>query len=176
MIAASGKTKWILLFFLLLAVLILLSIKPLRQNSPLFNLVFPPADLYSVLDASSVDLTAEGGTTALNFANRYPGQHTIGILVERPTPTARSYRMDFALDIAVRRDHEVLLAASVNEPYMLFWGGEGNSGIAMLKYTVPGQLPLGVPLRAEVTVVRPDPEFPVRYGSTTLYVKKMSDE
>jgi hypothetical protein len=172
----APKIRRILFILLILIVLIILSIKPLRKTSVLINLVFPPDDLYSVLDSTEIDLATEGGTYVLDFVNKYPGKHTIGVLVERPTPAARSYEMDFALDITVKRDREVLLTTSVNEPYMLFWGRERGSGIALFQYTVPEQLPMDLPLIAEATVIRRDPKFHGLYGNTSLYVKKMSDE
>ncbi len=84
--------------------------------------------------------------------------------------------MEFSAKIEIEENGINTISKIVSEPYFPFWGAKSNSGIALLHYRAPEDLPLDKVLKAIVTIEKPDPAFEAKYGKTRLYIKKMSDE
>ena len=84
--------------------------------------------------------------------------------------------MEFSVKIEIMEDDVNKISKIISEPYFPFWGAKSNSGIALLRYRVPEDLPLNTKLEATITIEKSDPQFEAKYGGTKLYIKKMSDE
>jgi hypothetical protein len=69
-----------------------------------------------------------------------------------------------------------LIEKKVALPNHPFWGDPDNSGITLIYFEVPAEVPLRTPLQAKIVVVKADPEFDENYGPVKLYVRKSSDE
>lgn len=131
----------------------------LRKTSPLFNLLFSPSDLYEPLAISEITVSEGGAKIAKEFSNKYPGSHTVGILVSNPTSVGESYDMDFTVKIQIAENGIIKEDKVISEPYFPFWGAKSNSGIALLHYRVPDDLPLNSNQEVIVTIEKPSQLF-----------------
>ena len=143
----------------------------------LYYLAFSPDDLYTPIVLIPYDVSTKGYSYTGTFVNKYPGLHGIGFIVPKPPPLGEGYVIDFALDVTVTDGKQLLLSRRANNPILPFWGGgSGRSGVAVLDYHVPGDLPEDMVLTITVEVVQSDPRFLELYGSPQLFVQKFSDE
>jgi amino acid transporter len=60
-----------------------------RTNSIFLNFVFPPNDLYKDLIKMDISVS-EVGKYKIEFKNKYPGDHSISLLLENPVPISKS--------------------------------------------------------------------------------------
>ena len=147
-----------------------------RETSPLYNFLFSPSDLYSNLVKTNFDLTKKGFTKKIIITNKYPGNHWIALLVNKPTKTGDKYDSDFKVKITIKNKTNVILEKIVSDSSFWFYGGKNNSGFALLSYKSPNILPLGIPLNIEIKVLTPSKNFEKKYGKQFLVVEKFSDE
>lgn len=151
-------------------------VQHLQTASPLFNFFFSPNDLYDPLACTEFDLSTVGGYE-LNFQNKYPGNHSIAVLVEHPPRVSDSYLTDFKLIIKIIDGSKAIIDKEITKPIFSFWGGgKQNSGFAVFTYKVPLDLERERALRATVQIEVPDEKFTARYGKQKICIQKFSDE
>ncbi len=140
----------------------------------MFNLFFPATDLYEPLAVSEIDFAKEGQSYQIDFDNKYPGLHMLAIRVSNPPQILEEYEGSFILRLLLSKDGKNILSESIEGPGSPFWSD--RSGFVIKHYRVPEELPLGEPLKAEITVIRADQGFEAKYGTSEIVVKKLSDE
>lgn len=146
-------------------------------NRELYNLVFPPEGLYDLILLAPYDVSHSNYTYEATFENKYPGFHMIGFIVPNPPKITESYEIDFVLRVQVMKGQEILLSKLNETPGLPFWGGEKeSSGVGLIRYQVPEDLPEDTSLKIIVEVVKPSSKFIANYGEPKLFVKKFSDE
>jgi hypothetical protein len=166
--------KWILI-----GVFIVVSVPIhyyLRSNSVAYNFFFSPDDLYDNLASSGINLSVHGGAVDLQYMHKYPGNHWIAVLVEKPDRTPASYNNDFEVTLQVSNKEDVLLNRSLSDSGFWFYGGSERSGFALINYKVPRDLPANIPLVAKLVVKKASPDFQSKYGDQRLIISKFSDE
>lgn len=162
---------------LALLVGILLVVPYLRAHSPLFNFIFSPPDLYMPLGETEISLAQTGHTYTIPFRPIYPGNHTVDVLVQRPTEISEPYKGDYTLLCQFAgSDGRVVQETVIQGGGYPFWGASENSGLTIHWFEVPSDVPRGESFVLNVTVKRPDQNFEKRHGKTRLVVRKRSDE
>ncbi len=167
---------------LILAAIPILFLFLLYQTSTLRYLITPPSDLYDPLYVKEIDLTKPGTVYECEFINKYKGNHTIGIAVERPPDLEKSskeWNSEIKIEVYAEYDQKpLLLSQLVRKPYYPYlWGHIGKGGFALVGYRSPDALPLHKRLKCRFTVNKLDKAFMNHeYGKTMLYVSKASDE
>ena len=164
----------VVIFAAIIGLIIAAAIPVLRKQSPYFNWIFPPTDLYNPLSVSAIDLGKEGRSYQVRFENKYPGLHWFAVQVANPQSTGTGYEGDFVLRLEVRQDHKPVLSKLIHGPSYPYWNDK--SGFVVLLYKAPLVLPLREPLEAEITVVKADRAFAAKHGVSELVVRKLSDE
>jgi hypothetical protein len=148
----------------------------LQLHYPIFNFFFQPPGLFKNLASTQLDLGRSGSTYKLPFMTRYPGNHAIDLIVEKPEFQG-IYAGKYELAVRIIDDHNnVLLQKKVLPPGSTFWGGQTNSGCSLMPFKIPANIPLRKPLLAEISVIRSDPDFEKKYGQVKLLIRKFSDE
>lgn len=143
------------------------------HSSPIGRLLWPPEDLYTPLVLKNLDVSRKGEIVEAEFNNQYEGTHDLGIYVSKRIES----ELKSQLRITVSGDKGVILERVLDRNEFQFWGWEkGKSGVALMVYEAPSELPLNVPLRIRAEVVVPDKEFIKKYGPTMFFVRKMSDK
>jgi len=143
----------------------------------LYYMVFSPDDLYVPIVLAPFDVANSSSSYTTSFENKYPGFHAIGLIVQKPPPVGEGYKVDFELEVSVLKGDKALLSQHLSQPILPFWSGEiGTSGVGLLTYQVPDDLPEDENLTLVVKVLKSGTEFVNLYGKTQLFVKKFSDE
>lgn len=156
--------------------IIVISHKYLRTNSPMYNLVFSPSDLYNSLADDAFNLSNERLTKEFKIVHKYPGHYCIALIVENPVGSGVKYDSVFLLNISFIKNDKVVLARIVSDTSFWFWGGKEKSGFILMTYDTPRQLPVGVPLVAKIKVLKADSQFNFKYGLPKIIIRKLSDE
>jgi hypothetical protein len=146
-------------------------------NRELYNLAFTPEDLYVPLVLAPYKVSQQNYSYETTFENKYPGFHMIGFIVPNPPQITESYDVDFVLRVQIMKGEEILLSGLTESPSLPFWGGKnGSSGVGLMRYQVPEDLPEDTSLQIKIEVVKPSGKFVANYGEPKLFVKKFSDE
>lgn len=148
----------------------------LQLHYPIFNFFFHPQGLYNDLASTQLEIGRTGSTYTLPFTTRYPGNHAIELILEKPEYPVK-YAGNYELEIRIiDNKNKVLLQQIVLPPGSAFWGGPSNSGCSLVQFKVPANIPLRKPLLALISVIRSDPDFEKKYGKARLVIRKFSDE
>ena len=148
----------------------------LRSNSVAYNFFFSPDDLYDNLASADIDLSTVGSSINLQYMHKYPGNHWVAVLVEKPDRTPASYNDDFEVTLQVIHEGNVLLNRSLSNSSFWFYGGAERSGFALINYKVPRDLPANIPLSAKLVIQKASSDFRSKYGDQRLIISKFSDE
>jgi hypothetical protein len=146
-------------------------------NSPIRYLLTPPSDLYDALCLKPADFTKTGTSYECEYVNKYSGNHTIGVVVERPPDVTKDTAWTIKAKVVVSDGEAVLLSTELDKPYYPFWGGKfSRGGFALVGYRAPDNLPIGKVLKCKITLLKGDATFESTYGRTAIYVAKASDK
>jgi len=161
-----------LFVFSVLAVTV--GVKIFWHTDPSLNFLYPPDDLYEDLATLKIDLSATSKPYVVNFEHKYPGNHRFDISVEIPLNKNDDYcASEYEIRVDVFDSDKLLVSKNIYAPC-------GERGIANLqvqeeRYVVPRDLPLREPLRATITVIKPEQEFSKHHGKAVFEIKKSSD-
>ena len=146
-------------------------------DSPIRYLLTPPDDLYDALCLKPADFRRTGTSYECEYVNKYSGNHTIGVIVERPPDITTDLGWKIKAKVEVSDGKAVLLSTEIDKPYYPFWGGKfSKGGFALVSYNTPDNLPIGKVLKCTITLVKGDASFEETYGRTSMYVAKASDK
>ena len=161
---------------ILVVVVVVVAHLHFRKTNTTYNYIFSPSDLYSNLSESSFDLSETDLTKQLEIVHKYPGNHWVAILVEKPVPAGTAYDSDFKVQISITNGKEVLFERLVSDSSAWFLGSEGQGGFALMNYKIPTPLLLGVPLSAKIKVIEGSTAFNHKYGTQRIIISKVPDE
>ncbi len=147
-----------------------------RKTSTTYNYIFSPSDLYHHLSDSSFDLSETGLTKTLKITHKYPGNHRVAVFVDKPVEPGILYDSNFIVKISILNGKEILFERTVSDSSAWFYGGKDNSGFALMEYKIPNELLLGVPLSAQIKVIKGNSEFASQYGKQRIIINKTPDE
>ena len=147
-----------------------------RKTSTTYNYIFSPSDLYHHLSEASFDLSEKGLSKSLEMTHKYPGNHRIAILVEKPADPGVLYSSDFIVKISISNGNDILFERTVSNSSAWFHGDNKNSGFTLMNYKISNELLLGVPLSAKIKVIENSTEFTRKYGNQRIIINKTSDE
>lgn len=134
-------------------------------------------DKYVPLVLEPFDISIQGLIKKYTFENKYKGKYDIGLYVEKPIFHLDKYETNFRLEITIYNDNEIILSKIVSKGEFNFNGWEnGKGGIALIVYSTPIDLPLNLPLKCVVKIIKSDELFENKYGKTYFYIRKMSDK
>ena len=148
----------------------------LRKTSPGYNFFFTPEDLYSNLASSPFDLTKAGYSAKLHFSSKYPGNHWVALIVDKPAQHFPNYGSDFSVKVTIRKNGTVIAESIAKTSNLWFHGRHGKSGFALATFKVPEHWAVDDDLVASAKVLKASPFFQEKYGEQTLVVGKYSDE
>ncbi len=89
-----------ILFAISIAALVIAHIH-LRGNSTLYNFFFSPSDLYSNLAESTFNLTEKEISKEFKIVHKYPGNHWVAVLVEKPVNVGDHYDSNFKVKVSI---------------------------------------------------------------------------
>jgi hypothetical protein len=149
----------------------------LYQTSDIRYLLTPPSDLYDALCLKEIDLSKSGSVYECDFANKYKGSHTIGIITEPALDITKNPDWTIKVKVEVYDGASVILSKVVSEPYYLFLGGHfSKGGFALIGYEAPDTLPLHKQLKCKLEIIMGDKVFKNKYSKASMYVAKASDK
>lgn len=148
----------------------------LRKSSPMFNIIFPPEDIYQSLSEMPFSTFSADKLYECSFIPKYPGYHSIEIIVAKPLKVMEAYEATFLVDIVIKDEEgAVLVEGKVTPPYSPFWG-TNDSGIKLINFIASEDVALDKPLTAYIRVKTTDASFEEKHGPLSLRIIKMSDE
>jgi len=148
----------------------------LRKKSPMLNLVFPPRDIYHPLAQIPFSTSSADKEYTSLFTTKYPGRHSIEVIVTKPVKVMEAYGEAFTVGVAIKDEAgAVLVDRMIAPPYSPFWG-ISESGLKLLNFKTPDDVPLGNPLEVYVKVKTKDGSFESKHGPLELRIVKVSDE
>ncbi len=147
-----------------------------RKTSTTYNYIFSPSDLYHHLSEANFDLSETGLSKSLEITHKYPGNHRVAILVEKPVGPGVPYNSDFIVKISISNGNNILFERTVSDSNAWFHGGKENSGFTLINYIISNELLLGVPLSAKIKVIESSTEFTRKYGNQRIIINKTLDE
>lgn len=134
--------------------------------------VVPPRDLYDSLGEIGIDISRRG-TWSLSFVNKYVGPHVMGLHLGNRSDDLYWSDTPIKLRVVINfyEADKLILSRSLETKPSIFSGRKG-SGIALVTYECPADLPRAVPITAKVVVVEPDPELQAEWGPIKLYAAR----
>lgn len=148
-----------------------------HRNSTFYNFLFNPENYWTPLITADLDLTSLGSSITDTVYHQYPGLYSISLNVENPIPVAQPYDTDFELNFSFTQGDEVILSYKGEHLKTPFWSAiEGESGITILSYYVPEDIPIREEMKFSVVVYKSDQNFKEKYGDTDIQIRKLSDE
>lgn len=144
-----------------------------RRTSPLFNMIFPPQDIFQPLAKKEVDPTRVGKRVQLEFIPKYPGNHELDLEVEKLEEPG-SLKGKLVLSVVMKNKRNEQVHGKVR-PYGGYWSSK-SKGFPLLSFDVPRDIRIGEAGTVDITISTPDLEFGDRYGGAQLIVRKGSDE
>ena len=157
-------------------IVVILCSPSLRKKSPMFNFISPPEDIYQSLSQTPFSTSSADKLYECSFTPKYPGYHSIEIIVAKPSKVMETYETTFLLDIAVKDGVEtVLVEKTTAPPYSPFWG-TNESGLKLLNFIASEDVALDKPITAYIRVKTADASFEEKHGPLYLRIIKMSDE
>ena len=157
-----------------LIILIAVGFFSARRTSTLFNLLFPPSDMFISLASQDVDLTKTGKIRLL-FQPKYPGAHSLDLEVEK-LDFGKPFKGKILLDVSVKnKKNESVINRRVAGPTSSFLGNQ-RKGFVLESFMVPDQIGIGEKATVEVTILTADPDLMGTYGSAKLAVNKGGDK
>lgn len=171
----STKLKAIILGFEIVPFVFLVAC---YRINPIGYLFAPPSDLYDALCLKQVDFGKTGNSYECEYSNKYPGNHSINIVVERPSEITQKsdFPWNLKAKVEVSDDKVVLLSAEIDKPSPFWFGKYSKGGFTLVSYKAPERLPIGRVLKCKITVLKGDASFEDTYGTTSLLVTKASDK
>jgi hypothetical protein len=158
-----------------LLVAILLSISSAANAGKLWNLFFPPDDLYQrlcVIEIDRVDVIKE---YQCSTTHKYPGRYIVSLYVKGEAKPHITYEVtpDIKL-IATQNSKKVELPIGVN----LGWLFEGKNGKGMMLFTyeVTKDIENNTDTKFTFVVQGIDSELPSEFGQVYLAVEKTMDK
>jgi hypothetical protein len=157
-----------------LIILITVSFFYARRTSTLFNLLFPPSDLFTSLASQNIDLTKRGKVQLL-FQPKYPGAHDLDLEVEKLN-FGKPFKGKILLDVSVKNEkNESVLNRRIAGATSSFQGNQ-RQGFILESFMVPDQIGIGEKATVEVTILTADPDLKETYGSAKFVVNKGGDK
>lgn len=144
-----------------------------RRNSPMFNFVFTPHDMFEPLAAKVVDLARQGNTITLHFSPKYPGNQCLDLEVDKLDPGS-PIKSTLALSVTIKNGNGNQIQTKPAS-FSNFWS-EKYKGFSLVTFRVPEDLKVGESVTVVVTVSSADTQFTEKYGSTHFVVRKGADE
>ncbi|MDH5573393.1 MAG: hypothetical protein OEY89_16640 [Gammaproteobacteria bacterium] len=148
----------------------------LRKTSTTYNYIFSPSDLYHHLSNTNFDLSETGLSKTLEITHKYPGNHRVSIIVEKPVEPGILYDSKFIVKISISNGENILFERTVSDSSAWFYGGKDNSGFTLMDYKIQNELLLGAPLSAQITVIEGNSKFASQYGNQRIVINKIPDE
>ena len=167
----ENRTKFFIAFFFLGSILFIKLI--LLRASPLFNSVFEPENLWKNEFVSNVDLNSKSLVIEYKAFIEYPGNYSLDLLCEFPTPVGVNYRAKFLFNIEIYHNKQ-LIEKITKDIYRPFWISS-KSGLIIDEFKLKGNLLFKKEYLIKVYLIKPDDMFNNNYGNTTLYFSKASD-
>lgn len=141
----------------------------------MYGLESRPPRYDPLLSVPIVQLTVGTGST-FEFMNHYEGAHAIVLTTQSPLPIGRGYpNSPLDISVEVRADSEVLFEANVEAYAFPFWGRE-FSGVAIMRYNVPVELPKDKKLELSIVIGDLANQFITANKFSDLLILKFSDE
>jgi hypothetical protein len=138
----------------------------------------PPADLDELLVSVPLDIAAKGSTAEAHFTNKYAGRYDVGVLLsgynsywmDKPRHGLASLKLKLHVEFFSRQS--LLLVRGVDADAGPFCSPHTGNGLWLSSYECPDDLPLDEEITCHVTVVEPDRELSVRFGSAIFFMQK----
>ena len=134
-----------------------------------------PSEKYSPQILGEISFQSGDSIVSAEYANKYEGYYVLALISDAPTPTGQRYDIsNLNINIEITLSGNKLVSKNVSSYTFEFWGK--NSGVALIEYDVPDDLPLGVPLLFSVRISESSYKSLKDYQLKTLAIVKMSDE
>lgn len=147
-----------------------------------FYLIWPPYQMARLPKDYSRDLLLIPISTKTshriyegNFQHRYVGHHAITIGVSHVIPQpATKYDLGAKITATFYTDDKVILSLDLGDKVSPCAGGVGSSFFTLFVYSVPKDLPRGIPIHCKFEV-RLEPDKLASYGYAWFSIRKWND-
>lgn len=137
---------------------------------PLLLLVAPPTDLWKPLGKSM--LSDAQFRYKFDVIHKYAGNHTIDISIKR-LDSYEKLSSDLSVQLDLYQSDNIIYSRK-DDSISSYWGSN-SSGLLFVRYKVPQDAPVSVPLKAVITVKGDLKTFLSRYGPAQILLRKCSD-
>ena len=149
------------------------------HHSELYNVFYPPEDLYEPLASSAITFEQTGKILSTEFKAKYPGNHHIRIYIENPVPDPWSFmtylQETLKAKVIFRIEDEVIYERIASNEFCYFIEGPEKHGFELVRYKVPDNVPRNRTINVQVILLKVDKQFHARYGKTFAAIGKGSD-
>ncbi len=147
------------------------------RNSVVFNFFFTPKEFTKPMLISKIEINKKEVFSGY-IVNKYPGNYDIDLIPTKKLQALKKYKLNSSILIETYDNEALIYKKQVSLHEMVhFWNdGKFGTGITILDYEVPQDMPRNKKLKLTLSILEQDSEFNKDYGSTTLVVRKGSDE
>lgn len=141
----------------------------------LVELFRAPADLYTDLGGTEIDIGQKGAGSELVYTNRYRDLHAVVLVFEnrRSDLYHKQGRVKLRLNLSFVVDRKEVLT----QTYIGRWSPflrETDFGLVLSTYSCPEVLPLDRPILLRVSVVEADHDLKREAGNTRIVVRRLA--
>lgn len=149
-----------------------------RPYSNILLIFFPPSDLYKPLIIEPITLKNKKILFQLPIKHDYVGSYLVGVYVENiPASFSIPIKTNAALNLKIISDDKIIFEKKYTD-WSLVMGAPGKveSGVILDSYQVPEHIPMKLNLKAQLSVVSPDPTFEHRYGKAEFFIRRFLNQ
>lgn len=134
--------------------------------------------MYSTIAEKEIDLSIRNKTYQFFFENKYPGNHSFQIYVEKNKSISDKKIPNTKLKLEVFEGKQLILKKFIEKkdfsPFMSYF--PKRKGFILFLYKVPKDLPRGKKLKASITILEEDKLYLDNFGKISFAIQKKSDE
>jgi hypothetical protein len=159
--------------YLSLAMLLIFS--SAANAGKLWNLFFPPNDLYERLCVIDLERTDKENDYECRSTHKYPGWYIVSLYIKGQARPYVTYNISPNIKLVVSVAEK---AKAIPISVKLGWLGErkNGKGMTLFSYEVPKDIPQGVDASFGFTVSGINSELPKEFGEVYLAIEKTMDK
>lgn len=173
---------WSMLVLVVVLIGAIVSVRPLVLQGRFFPSMrrlylsfLPPTNLYKPILNIQLDAELEACARQFRFVHPYVGDYEAGLVRAGPVPVlVGPTPVDLRIFIAFNTEgqlYEAVIGADQSP-----WWGRTESGVTLLRYSVPNDLPVLKVVECTMQVKHADKAVKAQYQNTRFYVRKASEK
>ena len=154
------------------------------NNEPMFKRVKKMVDGKEyepvISERISIEKADPVNEYTFHFQHKYQGRFDVGIYLDKMNIDNTNYYQYMELSkspvvkfsIVFLSNNKIIISRMIPDEYLPFLAEQGNSGIKMMDYKVPEDVPMNTRITCKVRIAVPDSKLSKEYGPVRFYIKK----